>query len=108
MNFPVKVTQFDLSLSFKHNLSKNVIDCSFDYSTDVFDKSTIEILSKRFHRLITQIFHDDHRSVCKYNLLLENEEEILRNLNPTNPIGLETDCIHLVICSSIRRTSTKD
>ena len=108
MNFPVRVTQFDLSLSFKHNLSKNLLNCSFDYSTDVFDKSTIETLSNRLNRLIPQIFNDDHRSVCEYNIILENEEEILRNLNPTNPIGLKTDLYSLGICSSSRRTSTKD
>jgi non-ribosomal peptide synthetase component F len=94
MNLPLRVTQFDLSLSFKHNISKNTIECSFDYSTDVFDVSTIEILAKRFHRLIKQILNDDQQSVCKYNIILENEEQILRDLNPTNPIGRKTDCIH--------------
>jgi hypothetical protein len=94
MNLPIRVTQFDLSLSFKHDLSRNVIYCSFDYSTDVFDSSTIETLAKRFHSLITQILCDDQRSIYEFSLLLEDEQQILRDLNPTTPTARKTDCIH--------------
>ena len=94
MDIPVKVTQFDLSLLFKFNPSKNVINCSFDYSIDVFDQSTIETFAKRLNHLIKQILDNDHRFVYQYNLLLEDEQQILRDLNSTNPIGEKTDCIH--------------
>jgi hypothetical protein len=91
---PVRVTQFDLSLSFKHDLKRNIVYCSLDYSSDVFDTSTIETLAKRFHCLITQILCDDQRSVYEFSLLLENEKQILRELNPIPHVARETDCIH--------------
>ena len=94
MNLPVKVTQFDLSLSFKHNLSQNTIYCSFEYSTDVFETSTIQTLAKRFYQLMTQILCDDQRFIYEFSLLLDNEQQILHDLNPTTPVGRDTDCIH--------------
>jgi hypothetical protein len=94
VNLPVKMTQFDLSLLFKHNLSQNAVYCSFEYSTDVFDVSTMETLANRFQNLIKQILFDDQRPIYEFSLLLENEQEILRELNPTTPIGRKTDCIH--------------
>ncbi|CAF4100658.1 unnamed protein product [Adineta steineri] len=94
IDLPVRKTQFDLSLSFKHILSRNTIHCSFDYSTDVFESSTIETLAKRFHQLIKQILCDDQCPIYEFSLLLENEHQILRNLNPSMPMAQNTDCIH--------------
>jgi non-ribosomal peptide synthetase component F len=94
IDVPVRATQFDLSLTFRHNLSRNSIYCSFDYSTDVFDTSTIEILANRFHKLIMQILSADERPVYEFSLLLDGEQQILHDLNSTMSVTRSPDCIH--------------
>jgi hypothetical protein len=80
---PVNMTPFDLSLLFKHDLSTNMITCTFEYSLDVFDRSTIEILARRFQLLFTQLLDDDQQPVYGCSLLLDNERQLLHDFNPS-------------------------
>jgi surfactin family lipopeptide synthetase A len=83
MTTPVNMTPFDLSLLFKHDPSTNMINCTFEYSLDVFDRPTIEIFARRFQLLFTQLLEDDQQSVYRFSILLDNEQQLLHHFNPS-------------------------
>ena len=89
---PVNMTPFDLSLKFKHNLSTNMISCTFEYSLDVFDRSTIEILAHRFQLLFPQLLADDRQSIYKFSILLDHERQLLHDFNPPRLIPESEPC----------------
>jgi non-ribosomal peptide synthetase component F len=82
MTTPVNMTLFDLSILFKHDRSTNMITCTFEYSLDVFDRPTIEILARRFQLLLTQLLDDDQQPVYGFSILLDNERQLLHDFNP--------------------------
>lgn len=82
---PVNMTPFDLSLRFKHDLSTKMIACTFEYSLDVFDRSTIETLAHRFKLLSTQLLGHDPQPIYQTSLLLDNERQFLHDFNPPIP-----------------------
>jgi non-ribosomal peptide synthetase component F len=106
MNLPIKTTMFDLLISFKNDIVTNTCTCSFDYSLDVFDDSTIDILTRRFGLLIPQILENDQSLVYEFNLILENERQILHDLNPIS-LQQETDCIHWIFTDNAQRHPQK-
>ena len=79
---PVNMTPFDLSLKFKHNRSTNLINCTFEYSCDVFDRSTIEILARRFELFLPKLLVNDRQPMNRFCILLDNEQKLLDDLNP--------------------------
>lgn len=82
----VNMTPFDLSLLFKHDLSTNMITCTFEYSLDVFDRPTIETFARRFQLLLTQLLDNDQQPVYGSSILLDNERQLLHDFNPSIPI----------------------
>ncbi|CAF1213103.1 unnamed protein product, partial [Didymodactylos carnosus] len=56
INYTVKTTKFDLTLSINYDPYDKRIQCSFEYSQDVFKHSTIETMSQRFHSILKQLF----------------------------------------------------
>ena len=89
---PVNMTPFDLSLRFKHDLSTNMIACTFEYSLNVFDRSTIETLARRFKLLSTQLLGDDKQPVYQPSMLLDNERQLLHDSNPPIPTSEFEPC----------------
>jgi len=83
MTAPVNMTPFDLSLLFKHNLSTNMISCTFEYSLDVFDRPTIEVFARRFQLLFTQLLDNDHQPLYEFSILLDNEQQLFHHFNPS-------------------------
>lgn len=93
MTTPVNMTLFDLSLSFKHDLSTNTLTAAFDYSPDVFYPRTVEILADRFQLLLAQLLTDDQRPLYGFTILLDHERQLLQDFNPATP-ALEFEPCH--------------
>jgi non-ribosomal peptide synthetase component F len=106
LNFPTKTTMFDLSISFKHDILTSTCTCSFVYSLDVFDDSTIDILTRRFGLLVAQVLVNDEQPVYELNLILENERQILNDFNPVL-LQQETDCIHWIFIHNTQKHPQK-
>ncbi|CAF0769190.1 unnamed protein product [Didymodactylos carnosus] len=92
--------KFDLQLWIRCNLEDQTMKCSFDFSTDLFEQTTIDIMSRRFQTLLKQLFlsssFDVERSpVYELSILLPDELRLLRDLND-NHIQFEQEmkCIH--------------
>jgi hypothetical protein len=53
-----EIAKFDFSMTFKYNVTAvdNQLSCSLICSQDIFDKTTVAVLSQRFQYLFDQIF----------------------------------------------------
>ncbi|CAF4269512.1 unnamed protein product [Adineta steineri] len=96
-----EVAKFDFSLNFIYNpsLDDNQLCCSFVCSSNLFDKTTVAIISQRFHHVLEQLFSMNSNikqtdfnvsSITKFSLILPEEvyemEEVVfcRQLNIMN------------------------
>ncbi|CAF4205740.1 unnamed protein product [Rotaria sp. Silwood2] len=81
------VTKFNLNLRAEYNATKH-LSMNFLYSTDLFEHSTIQIMSERFHLLIQQLFsttfNREKQPICELSILLPNEIKMLKELNDTH------------------------
>jgi hypothetical protein len=79
-----EVTKFDFSMVFVYNPTSddNQLCCSFVCSCDIFDKTTIELISQRFEYFFDQIFgtssdmnlmDDSMISINKLSVILREE-----------------------------------
>ncbi|CAF4457467.1 unnamed protein product, partial [Didymodactylos carnosus] len=81
------VSKFDLSLSMNHNINNQTITCSFEYSTDVFNMPTIQILCDRFQVLLAKLFSSsspfdtERQPVYELSIMLPNEIQFMKELN---------------------------
>ncbi|CAF3542595.1 unnamed protein product [Rotaria socialis] len=82
------VTKFDLTLRVEYDSKRDAISIIFLYSRDLFLESTIQIMSERFHILLHQLFSATFdkakQPICELPILLQIEENMLRELNDTN------------------------
>jgi NRPS condensation-like uncharacterized protein/aryl carrier-like protein len=86
-----EVTKFDFSMVFAYNPTSddNQLSCSFVCSCDIFDKTTIALISQRFEYLFDQIFgttsnmnlmDDSMISINKLSVILREEAEEMKSI----------------------------
>ncbi|CAF0774859.1 unnamed protein product [Adineta steineri] len=86
LNESYEIAKFDFSLIFLYNSSSddNHLSCSFICSRDIFDETTVTVISRRFQHILTQLFSpksgteciDLYRaSISKFDLILPEEVE---------------------------------
>ncbi|MCK4261014.1 MAG: amino acid adenylation domain-containing protein, partial [Halanaerobiales bacterium] len=81
-NFSNKVAKFDLSLTMVER--KDQIQGSFEYSTKLFKKSTMERLVKHFVNIVTAIVENPKRPIAEIEMLTHEERlKILTEFNDT-------------------------
>jgi amino acid adenylation domain-containing protein len=73
IEFEQRATKVDLTLSL--NETEEGLDGLLEYSTDLFDRSTIERLLAHFERLLEAIVANPEERVSRYELLSEEERE---------------------------------
>ena len=101
LHHPSEVSsRFDLCLTINHDEHANTIAYTLDGSCDLFDRTTVQDLSDRFHLLCQQLFSSSTtfdlktQPIYELSLLLPAEKDILQQLN-TSPRTREIkDRIH--------------
>ncbi|CAF4600495.1 unnamed protein product, partial [Didymodactylos carnosus] len=73
--------------------------CLFEYSTDLFQRSTIETICQRFQVLLKQLFTSsfdlEKQPVYELSILLPDELKLIHDINETHvDYRRETRCIH--------------
>lgn len=87
-----KISKFDLTLMLLEKDGK--IECSFQYCTRLFNKKTIEHISKHFINILNQITEDSNVYIKNIQMLSEDERnQILYHFNDTKR-GYEDKTIH--------------
>jgi amino acid adenylation domain-containing protein len=95
--------QFDLQLFFRETLSG--LQGFFEYSTDLFDRATIERMADHFTRLLEGIVADPERSVSELPLLSEAERHrLLVEWNGAAVDYPREKCIHALFAEQAART----
>ncbi|MFD3702174.1 non-ribosomal peptide synthase/polyketide synthase [Nocardia sp. NPDC058658] len=93
-------SQFDLTFTITDQVSGNGAGPGWglhiEYSTDLFDRSTVEAMASRFVRLLGSIAVDAHRAVGSIDVLdAEEREDVLHRWNDTTVELTETTLIGL-------------
>ena len=82
VDFDWKISKFDLTLLAAER--KHGLDCEFEYSTHLFERSTIERLSGHFQRLLSHIASNPEQKLAEIGLLDDAERrQILIGFNQT-------------------------
>ncbi|CAF4512007.1 unnamed protein product [Rotaria socialis] len=82
-------TKYDLSLNVEYNKAKEEcsLSFSFQYSTDLFQHSTMKRIADRFQTLLRQLFsttfNREKQSIYELSILLPYEIQMYKNLNTT-------------------------
>jgi amino acid adenylation domain-containing protein len=97
------MTKFDLTLSLVD--SENEIGGNIEYSTDLFNRETVERMSGHFQRLIEGIVCDPAQSIATLPILTEAERrQILIEWNDTTAEYPKDKCIHQLFEEQVERT----
>ena len=100
-------SKFDLTLMMAES-SDNKLVGSFEYSTDLFNESTIERMSNHFVNLLKDIATDSDKSIAEIEILSESEKkQILYDWNDTLVPFPEDKCIHELFEEQVERTPDK-
>jgi len=106
-------TKFDLTLNINYMFeSKNQLECSFDYSSDVFKHETIQVMCQRFQQMLCQLFQSsfnkEEQPLYELSIILPYEEAILHDLNETSTNSeYSHQCIHHQFIRRSQEYSTK-
>ncbi|CAF3876789.1 unnamed protein product, partial [Adineta steineri] len=87
-----EMAKFDFSLNFIYNssLDDNHLSCSFVCSSDLFDETTVTVISQRFQHVLEQLFSWKastncvdlcYTSISKVDLILPVEVNELKNIS---------------------------
>ncbi|CAF1331148.1 unnamed protein product [Adineta steineri] len=93
---PSGVIKNDLTLSIYED-EHRTLSCSFEYATDVFERTTIETMCCRFQALLQQLFigQKRHQPLHELSFLLSNEVQLINDMNLTEYADkLFQRCIH--------------
>jgi amino acid adenylation domain-containing protein len=86
------IARLDLAVEIFQNASH--LDCRFRYSTDLFDRSTIERLGSHFKTVLREIVKNPEQRVCTLPLLTESErEQIVVDWNDTETFRAAPRCV---------------
>ncbi|MEH2076348.1 MAG: amino acid adenylation domain-containing protein [Nostoc sp.] len=81
LDFNCPFAKFDLTLLVIE--SDNQLNCSWEYATDLFEKSTIERMAEQFEILLKGIVDNPQQPIKTLPLLTEVERQQLQNWNQT-------------------------
>lgn len=94
-----------IDLTFRIAEDRNRLHCSFSYSTDLFDESTIERLGAHWLRLLAAMVTDPEQLLRDVELLSHDErQEMLVEWNATKSEFPETVCLQELFDSQVKRT----
>ncbi|MEM1391734.1 MAG: amino acid adenylation domain-containing protein [Cyanobacteria bacterium P01_H01_bin.150] len=94
---------FDLSLDIFENDGKLV--CEWEYSTDLFDGSTIERMASHFENLLSAIVENPSRKVAELPLMNQVERnQLLVEWNDTVTDYPKDKCIHQLFEEQVEKT----
>ena len=97
------IARFDLAIELSQNSS--YLTCRFRYSTDLFDRATIERLGNHFKRVLTAVVKEPQRKLWSLPLLTDAErKQILVDWNNTETARTETRCIPQLFESQVELT----
>uniref|UniRef100_UPI003F495FFE amino acid adenylation domain-containing protein n=1 Tax=Streptomyces chartreusis TaxID=1969 RepID=UPI003F495FFE len=84
-------TKFDLDFTFNDTADRDDLDLEVFFSSDLFDRSTVERLTDRLLRLLEQAVADPARPLSAYELLDADERGLLARWNDTaRPVAVES------------------
>ncbi|MDQ0418690.1 amino acid adenylation domain-containing protein [Croceifilum oryzae] len=96
-------TKFDFEVQLTEN--KDGIHGRFEYSTDLFDESTIQRMMAHYHTLLEGIAQDREQSIAEYNLLQEEERHLLlHEWNETDADYPADMCLHQLFEEQVEKT----
>jgi amino acid adenylation domain-containing protein len=97
------VSQFDLTLSMAE--TPMGLDCAWEYSTDLFETSTIERMASHFENLLSAIVANPQQPMSELPLLSESERErLLIEWNDTQTTYPQDKCIHQLFEVQVEKT----
>ncbi|NOR69055.1 MAG: amino acid adenylation domain-containing protein, partial [Methylomarinum sp.] len=98
-----KTSKFDLTLLAVQQ-EKEII-CHFEYSTDLFDESSIIIMAKYFETLLYSIVHQPQSHISELPVLTQvDKQQILVDWNATQVDFSQEKYIHQLIEDQVQRT----
>ncbi len=83
-----KLTPIELTLNIICNLDKQTIQFYFDYSNKLFTDEKIELLAKRYQKILKHLFDVsstfdlEDEPIYKLSIILPDEERLIQNINP--------------------------
>ena len=96
-------SKFDLTLDLTESAAG--LKGHFDYSTDLFDRVTIERLSERFQVLLNAVVADPETPISSLPLLSAAEEnQLLVRLNDTAALFPQAPCLHQIFEDQVKQT----
>ncbi|MAE66968.1 MAG: hypothetical protein CMJ18_22135 [Phycisphaeraceae bacterium] len=98
----VRTAKFDLSITI-HMVDEG-LECIFDYNTDIFDRGTIERLSRHFGNVIESVTTNPDVSVSDASLMDETERRRTADLNDTVTHYPRDETIHALFETQARST----
>ncbi len=100
---PKGSTQLDLDVSGVVR-EDGAIQLAFLYNVDLFDRATIEQMTRHFQRLLAQVVADPRRSLASLDLLENDEHAKLRAWNSTTVPVDEPQLVHELVAQQAART----
>ncbi|RAM49069.1 MAG: non-ribosomal peptide synthetase [Hapalosiphonaceae cyanobacterium JJU2] len=95
--------KFDLMLSVSE--TPEGLGCSWEYSTDLFDRATLERMAAHFENLLTAIVDHPQQQVSEIPLLSEaGRHQLLVEWNDTAREYPQDKCIHQLFEEQVHRT----
>jgi amino acid adenylation domain-containing protein/non-ribosomal peptide synthase protein (TIGR01720 family) len=96
-------SKFDLTLVTQET-AEGLAVC-FEYSTDLFDESTIARMSEHLKTLLSAIANDPERRISELPLMTAQElNTVVREWNHTETPFLANSCLHDLFLDQVRRT----
>ena len=103
LELPITSAMFDLSLTLTE--ANGALRGEFEYSTDLFDASSITRLAAQFHHLLEAIVADPTRPVTRLALLSEAEQrQLLEQWNDTQVAYPPHLGVHQLVEAQVRRS----
>ncbi len=96
-------SKFDLTLDLTE--SSTGLKGFFDYSTDLFDRVTIQRLAERFQILLQAVVADPETPIASLSLLSPAEEnQLVVRLNETAAVFPQAPCLHQIFEDQVEQT----
>jgi non-ribosomal peptide synthetase component F len=92
------MSRFDFALNIQYNQSTNLLSCTIDASLDLFDVTTVNKITQRFHSMLEQLFNiadvQMSKHTYKLSLILPDERLLIQSMNNTQVMFPPLSCIH--------------
>ncbi len=104
-------SQYDLGFTVREKESqyngKYDYDIRFEYRTDLFAKETIELLLKRYQKLLKDIISNQNRKLSEYSILLESEKYSLVIERNRTALSYNNRNMHQMFLDNMQETPNK-